>query len=155
MIMKIECLLFAVILLSASPLAARMIGGPDCKQSKVKLDEKSLELDYYLDCGNEQADVSELPDPFSTGARLLAVKVRQHDNSNVYGIAVLSGKSGIVVMAEKGHHLPQGSEGLGQGQVKMLGQVWSCNRAPVLPDAPAEYRERFAGMTEADCELLQ
>jgi hypothetical protein len=57
-----------------------MIGGPNCTESQNKLDEKTLMLTYHLNCGDEEADVMESPNPFG-GPRIMMATVKQHDGN--------------------------------------------------------------------------
>jgi hypothetical protein len=133
-------LALVVVFVVAPPAAARMIGGPRCKETQVKLDEDTAILRYHLDCGDESADVMEVP-----AIRVFLAKVTQLDG-NWY--SATDGAVGKVLSATKGNHLPQGSEAEGQGRVEVLGQVWICNRVP-----PSEIERRAGFTTKAACRL--
>jgi len=117
--------LVATLILVAQPVGARMIGGPSCVQSKVKISSKKpLVFSYWLTCGDERAEVAESPgDPKSpiplVSTPSVIAKVRRAGNTYMAsdGFAGVSGKS---IFACTGNHLPQGTEGEGQGKLNVL-----------------------------------
>jgi hypothetical protein len=126
------------------PVEARMIGGPNCVEAQNKLNENTLMLTYHLDCGDEQADVMESPNPVG-GPRIVLATVKQRDgNSYLAG----DGAQGKNISAATGNHLPQGADGPGQGRLIVLGETWVCNRVelnPAVRDA--------GGVAESSCQV--
>jgi hypothetical protein len=137
---------FTTATLIAPLVSARMIGGPSCTQSQIQLHEEALaSLTYHLDCGDEQAEVMEAPNPVSGGPRAVIAGVKQRDGNKYLAS---DGAVGKTITVEKGNHLPKGSEGAGQGRINVLGETWDCNRVVVSSN------ERQVGtIAKSECEI--
>jgi hypothetical protein len=159
LLMKIEFFLKRIAVVSVSlaatilvvqPVGARMIGGPNCVQTQTKVSSKEpLILSYDLTCGDEQAEVAESPEKGGFMA-----KVKRAGNTYTASDGFMG--SGKTIDAFTGNHLPQGTEGEGQGRISILDETWTCIRdstaEQLLQSAPGN-RGPYAVVAQSQCQV--